>query len=111
LIIYLVTPAQAGVQKKNNNINFILDTGLRRYDEEEMKFHTSIRLIWPFLFVIPGLPRARSEAPALSSGTRADHPAGQFSGCRIGVRPDEGKCRISGMTKKKPDKAYDKYAL
>jgi hypothetical protein len=40
LIIYLVTPAQAGVQEKINNINLILDTGLRRYDEEEMKFHT-----------------------------------------------------------------------
>ena len=43
-----------------NNINLILDTGLRRYDEEEMKFHTSkIKWFWIALTLhyVPGLRR------------------------------------------------------
>jgi hypothetical protein len=35
LIIYIVTPAQAGVQEKMNNTNLILDSGLRRNDEKK----------------------------------------------------------------------------
>jgi hypothetical protein len=46
--------------EKNYNINLILDTGLRRYDEEEMKFHTSkIKWFWIALTLhcVPGLRR------------------------------------------------------